>query len=59
MENREKITNYFKSIDKPLKSSEIAEGAGVEKKEVDKILKKLKKEEVIHSPKRCYYELKK
>ena len=36
------------------KSSEIS---GVDKKEVDKIMKDLKKDETIVSPKRCYWTL--
>ncbi|NLJ72500.1 MAG: ArsR family transcriptional regulator [Syntrophomonadaceae bacterium] len=41
---------------KPLKAGEIAEITGLDKKEIDKIIKKLRTEEVIHSPKRCFYE---
>ena len=41
---------------KAMKSAEIAEALGVDKKEVDKIIKKLKKEGKIDSPKRCYYQ---
>jgi len=55
MENIEIITKVLNEAENPLKSGEIAELSGIEKKEVDKILKKLKKDEVIHSPKRCYY----
>ncbi len=40
---------------KPLKTQEIADLLGVDKKVVDKIIKKLKKEGKITSPKRCYY----
>ncbi len=40
-----------------LKAGEIAESAGIDKKEVDKALKALKKEGKIASPKRCYYGL--
>ena len=52
------LTNLDKS-DKPLKGKEIAELAGVEKKEVDKAIKKLKKDEKIFSPKNCFYAVKK
>jgi len=55
METTEKILDTLKSSDKPLKSGEIAELTGVDKKEVDKAIKKLKVEEKIISPKRCYY----
>ncbi len=45
----------MKKAGKPLKTQEIADMIGVDKKEVDKIVKKLKKEGKITSPKRCYY----
>ena len=38
---------------KPLRSGEIAELAGLDKTEVDKAMKELKAEALIHSPKRC------
>lgn len=41
---------------KPLKGGEIAAIAGIDKKEVDKAIKNLKKEEKIISPKACYYQ---
>lgn len=59
MENIEKVTKVLTESENPLKSGEIAEKTGLDKKEVDKIIKKLKKDEVIHSPKRCYYAPKK
>lgn len=37
-----------------MKAGEIAEGLGIDKKEVDKAIKTLKTEETICSPKRCY-----
>ena len=42
-----------------LKKMCIRDRLGVEKSEVDKILKKLKAEEKIISPKRCYYSVEK
>ena len=39
------------------KSWEIAEKLGADKKEIDKIIKKLKQEWKIISPKRCYYTI--
>ncbi len=50
----EKVLELLK--DKAMKSAEIAEALGIDKKEVDKIIKKLKKENKITSPKRCYYQ---
>ncbi|HHE39093.1 MAG TPA: MarR family transcriptional regulator [Candidatus Cloacimonetes bacterium] len=41
---------------KSLKGGEIVELSGLDKKEVDKVMKVLKKEELIVSPKKCYWE---
>ncbi|NJE09802.1 MULTISPECIES: HTH domain-containing protein [Thermococcus] len=51
----ELVFKVLKEAGKPLKSKEIAELAGIDKKEVDKAIKILKKEGKIISPKRCYY----
>ncbi|NJE30704.1 HTH domain-containing protein [Thermococcus sp. 18S1] len=51
----ELVFKVLKEAGKPLKSKEIAELAGIDKKEVDKAIKVLKKEGKIVSPKRCYY----
>ncbi|MCG9966721.1 Rrf2 family transcriptional regulator [Pelotomaculum terephthalicicum JT] len=59
MDNYELIVNFFKAADKPVSAGQIAAATGIEKKEVDKIMKKLKKEEKIASPKNCYWEIKK
>ncbi|MGB4302405.1 MAG: MarR family transcriptional regulator [Syntrophomonadaceae bacterium] len=56
MDNEAKVMAAFKQAGKPLSSKEVAELSGLEKKDVDKIIKKLKEAEKIHSPKRCYYE---
>jgi DNA replicative helicase MCM subunit Mcm2 (Cdc46/Mcm family) len=58
MDTIEKVLETLKSTDKPLKSGEIAEMSGIDKKEVDKAIKKLKVEEKIFSPKRCFYQAK-
>jgi Mn-dependent DtxR family transcriptional regulator len=54
----DKILDLLKE-NEPLKGGEIAEKLGLDKKEVDKAIKKLKKEEKIISPKRCYYSVEK
>jgi hypothetical protein len=59
MDNVELVFKTFAEADKPLKSGEVAELAGLDKKEVDKAIKMLKKEEKIISPKRCFYAVKK
>ena len=51
----ELVFKVLKEAGKPLKSKEIAEMVGIDKKEVDKAIKILKKEGKIISPKRCYY----
>ncbi|HNS31319.1 MAG: MarR family transcriptional regulator [Tenuifilaceae bacterium] len=42
-----------------MKSGEVAEAAGIDKKEVEKAIKQLVAEGLMHSPKRCYYDVKK
>lgn len=59
MDNYELILEFFNKAGKPVKAGEIVEGTGLEKKEVDKIMKKLKKEEKIMSPKVCYWQINK
>lgn len=58
MESIDKIVKTFKSSKEPLSAGQIADITGIDRKEVDKILTKLKKEEKIISPKRCYWTLK-
>ncbi|MBG0781898.1 MAG: MarR family transcriptional regulator [Bacteroidales bacterium] len=55
MEIKNTILETLKTAGKPLKSGEIAEIAHLDKKLVDKTIKTLKDEDLIHSPKRCYY----
>lgn len=52
---REIVISKMKEVNKPLRSGEIAELTGREKKEVDKAIKALKSENRITSPKRCFY----
>ncbi|GET28673.1 HTH domain-containing protein [Prolixibacter sp. SD074] len=56
MEISELILQTMNETGRPLKSGEIAERAGIDKKVVDKALKKLKDEGKIVSPRRCFYE---
>ena len=57
MDNKEKIIEAFRNSEDPLNAKKVSELSGVEKKEVDKIMKELKKDETIVSPKRCYWTL--
>jgi DNA-binding transcriptional regulator GbsR (MarR family) len=52
----EKVLETMKIAGKPMKAGEIAEASGLDKKEVDKAMKILKKEERIVSPKVCFWE---
>ena len=52
----EKVLAAMQAAGKPMKAGEIAEAAGIDKKEVDKAMKVLKEEDKIVSPKRCFWE---
>ncbi len=56
MDNIEKVLETMKDAGRPLKTGEICELCGLEKKDVDKAMKSLKTERRIISPKRCYWE---
>jgi len=58
MEASELVISTLKKSGAAMKSGEIAQAAGIDKAEVDKIIKKLKKEDKIVSQKNCYYQLK-
>ena len=58
MSDKDKVLNMFKTTEKPLRPGEIAEQTGVDSKEVSKIIKELREEGKVFSPKRCYYALK-
>ncbi len=55
-ENKQVVLDAMKTAGKPLKGGEIVELSRLDKKDVDKAMKELKKEELIISPKRCYWE---
>ena len=57
MDNKDKVIEAFRSSEDPLNATKVSDISGVEKKEVDKIMKELKKDETIISPKRCYWTL--
>jgi len=58
MEVKDKVFEFMKISGNAHKSAEIAEATGIDKKDVDKAIKTLQKEEVIESPKRCFYKAK-
>jgi predicted transcriptional regulator len=56
MENKEKIVlDFMTEAGKPVRPGDIAKATGLESKEVSEIIKNLKKEDMVYSPKRCYY----
>lgn len=58
MENKELVLKVLKESAEPLRPGDIAEKTGLDQKVVSKVLKELKDENLIHSPKRCFYAAK-
>lgn len=58
MDNTERVIKTMKSAGKPMKAVEIAELAGLDKKEVDKAIKDLKSKDLVFSPKVCFWQAK-
>ncbi|MCL1837800.1 MAG: transcriptional regulator [Propionibacteriaceae bacterium] len=56
METTEEVFAAFAAAEEPLKSGQVAEILGADKKEVDTAIKALKAEGKLVSPKRCFYE---
>ena len=56
MESADKILETMKKAGEPLNTGKIVELSGMDRKEVEKAMKTLKKEERIVSPKRCYWQ---
>jgi len=55
MDVTEKVLETMKTANEPLNAGKIAELSGLDRKDVDKAMTRLKKEEKIVSPKRCYW----
>lgn len=55
METKEIVFKAIETAGKPVKGGEIAESTGIDKKEIDKAIKKLVAEGKINSPVRCFY----
>ncbi|MDN5325231.1 MAG: hypothetical protein PWP02_946 [Thermosipho sp. (in: thermotogales)] len=55
---KEKVLELLKKEGKPMKTGEIAEKLNFDSKVVSKLIKELKEEGKIESPKRCYYKAK-
>jgi transcription initiation factor TFIIIB Brf1 subunit/transcription initiation factor TFIIB len=59
MNASEIVLQTIKKAAKAMKAGEIADAAKIDKKEVDKAIKLLVKENKLHSPVRCFYDVKK
>ena len=56
MEAKELVLDAMKKVGVPLNAGKIVELTGLERKEVDKAMKQLKADEVIVSPKMCFWQ---
>ncbi len=56
MDTVEKIFETIKNAGEPVSAGQIVEKSGLDRKEVDKAMKKLKTTGRISSPKNCYWE---
>ena len=54
---KETVLRAFKEAGKPVRPGDIAKATGMESKDVSKLIKELKSEGKVISPKRCYYSL--
>ena len=55
MDTKDVVLKAIEEAGKPVKGGEISEATGIDKKEVDKAIKKLVTEGKINSPVRCFY----
>ena len=58
MDTPKMVLDTLRKSGTPLKSGELAEKTGIDKKEVDKAIKRLMTDNLIESPKRCFYSAK-
>ena len=56
MDIKETILNVMREAGKPVSAAEIEKLSGLDRKDIDKAFKELKKEEAIVSPVRCKWE---
>ena len=56
MDNVQKVLETIKASAEPLNAGKVAELSGLDRKEVDKSMAKLKADGKIESPKRCYWQ---
>ena len=56
MDKSKKILDAMKKEGQPMRPGDISEKTGIDKNEVSKIIKSLKDQGKIASPKRCFWE---
>lgn len=56
MEVKEQVLEAMRNAGKPVSAGEVEKILGIDRKEIDKAFKELKKEEAIVSPVRCKWE---
>jgi len=56
METKDQVLAAMKSAGIPLNAGKLVELTGLDRKEVDKAMKKLKAEGAIESPKNCFWQ---
>ena len=56
MDTLQKVLETFQASSEPLNAGKVAELSGLDRKEVDKAMAKLKAEGKIESPNRCYWQ---
>lgn len=58
MDTKDKVLQTMQQAAKALKTGEVAELAGVEKKDAEKAIKQLSTEGKVYSPVRCFWQAK-
>ncbi|MES0490175.1 MAG: MarR family transcriptional regulator [Leptospirales bacterium] len=53
--SEKKVYDAIKAAKEPVKSAQVADATGIDKKDIAKIIKKLKTDGKVISPKNCYY----
>jgi biotin operon repressor len=56
METTDKVLEAMKQAGEPVNAGKVAEMTGIDRKEVDKAMNKLKADGAIESPKRCFWQ---
>ena len=59
MNDKDLIIKALEESKEPMNSAALSKATGINKKIISDIIKELKSEGIIYSPKRCCYELKK